>query len=229
MSPSEDELRAALREGQDGGLDADAVIRHAHTARRARRVRFATTAGAVIVVAGIGAGAAALAHHDGSGPAPAAQPPGRASVATPAPGHAGVPAAGVRSADPSQCPVRPERLMLPGGGGTGQFGGDGPLFTATVNSLLACGYRGSGPVRAVQLTGDGAQSVADGLDAAVAVAPGGPRCSGPSAAGLVLRAPGQPDVVVTFSCAPDSNQATNGTAVRYDWHVPPSLLQLVAP
>ncbi len=51
MSPSESDLRAALRAGESGErLDVDSVIAQARAARRTRRRNFAAITGAVIAV-----------------------------------------------------------------------------------------------------------------------------------------------------------------------------------
>lgn len=120
MSPSEDELRAALHAGEGAGVDADAAIMRARATRRTRRIRFAGVAAAVLVVGGVAAGVTALS---GGGPgAPAAQPgadatgtaPNRSAVTATSGPSRPTSTTQTPSSTPVACPPRPANLMLPG-------------------------------------------------------------------------------------------------------------------
>ena len=43
-------------------------------------------------------------------------------------------------AAPAGCPQTAARYLLPGDGGSGQFGSAGPLFTHSVAKIVVCGY-----------------------------------------------------------------------------------------
>lgn len=67
MSPSEEQLRAALREGEGPGLDAGVIASRAESWRRehrARRTRLLASAAAAVVVAGIGIGTGLVLAND---------------------------------------------------------------------------------------------------------------------------------------------------------------------
>lgn len=242
MSPSESQLRAALRAGEGQPVDAELVIAHARTVRHNRRVRVGSIAAAVIAVAGIGTGIAALngdgtsSPHDTAGGAIAGDKAAAPEATGPrgAPGTAGTAGAagGSHGGDngAASCPDEPIRLMLPGGGGTGQFGGSGPLFAGPVDSIRACGYAAASLGGRIELTGStvllgrDAADVATSLNAAAVTRsretcplPVGPvreLVLYPVASSGAELAP----VVVTYNgCGP---WATNGTAVRYDWTPP---------
>jgi hypothetical protein len=118
--------------------------------------------------------------------------------------------------------------MLPGGGGTGQFGGDGPLFDGPVSSMQICGYAATslgGQVAfnsTTVLNGDQANELATSLDAASTIHEIRP-CPLRQTRELVIYATStsgarmKPVVVDYSSCAPF---ATNGTAARFDWTPP---------
>lgn len=208
MSPTESELRSALRSGEGDGVDADAVIAHARGVRHARRVRLGSIAGAVVVVAGIAAGVMTLRGGQ-TAPATSAHPGAAAAAAG--------------------CPAQPPHLMMPGGGGTDQFGGSGPLFAQPVDSLLACSYPPNSPLRSTRLTGADAHHVADSLNNTSAYRQTVYDCVAPPPPNsvLLLLAQGQPPVVVHVGCTMLDNMATNGTALRSNWDPPRSVLPLV--
>jgi hypothetical protein len=66
MSPSESDLRAALRHGEGAGLNADHVLVHARAGAAQRRVRLLSAAAIFAVVAGAGVGGAFLANSGGN-------------------------------------------------------------------------------------------------------------------------------------------------------------------
>jgi len=153
MSPSESQLRAALRAGEGQPVNPELVIAHARAVRHNRRMRVGSIAAAVIAVGGIGTGIAALNTgpngSDGSSNTAggaiagdkAAAPEATAPRAAPGTaGAAGGSRGGNNGTDAASCPDKPIRLMIPGGGGTGQFGGSGPLFAEPVGSIRVCGY-----------------------------------------------------------------------------------------
>lgn len=203
MSPSESELRGALRIGEGEGVDPDAVISRARGTRHARRLRVGSIAAAVVVVGGVAAGVVTL--RGGNAPSHVPSPRPGAAVA-------------------AQCPARPPHLMLPGGGGTGQFGADGPLFAKPVDRLLVCGYASSRVIQSTTLTGTAAQQVATSLNDAPTQPPTARisiTCLKFPGTDLVLRSTGQPDVVLDVATCPI--RATNGTAVRYLSRAPEAL------
>jgi hypothetical protein len=225
MSPTESELRAALRSGEGGGLDPDAVISRARGVRHARRVRFGSIAAAVVIVGGVAAGVTAL--QSGGSQHPAAQH-GATSGANQNQGTAA-----------AQCPAQPPHLMMPGGGGTGQFGAAGPLFARPVESLTVCGYVApdlNAPVRhtgTIELTNAAARDLAASLEHASLVRTAGDEgCLGPMIPETELlvaahsRAGALEPVTVTTMTA-CGNTVTNGTAIRYDWNPPAGLRSVV--
>ena len=234
MSPSESELRSFLRTGEGDRVDPDALIAHARGVRHNRRVRLASVAAAVIAVGTVGAGAVALGAGNSGSPSADRNALGKSATpseigaptrpAAPAPAPSGF----SERSDAGVCPSLPLRLMLPGGGGTGQFGGDQPLFDGSVTSMRICGYAPAGLTAQVKyssttvLTAPAANEIAMSLNAAPTTREIRP-CPlrqtreliiyAKTAAGASLK----PVVVDYSSCAPF---ATNGTAARYDW-VPP--------
>jgi hypothetical protein len=249
MSPSESQLRAALRAGEGQPVNPEVVIAHARTVRHNRRMRVGSIAAAVIAVGGIGTGIAALnTGPNGSNGSSntaggaiagdkAAAPEATAPRAAPSTaGAAGGSRGGAGGPDAASCPDKPIRLMIPGGGGgTGQFGGSGPLFAEPVDSIRVCGYAASslgGRIDATGSTvllGQDADEVAASLNAAATTRKARP-CPVEPVRELVLypiaTSGGRlATVVVTYGgCAP---WATNGTAVRYDWTPPPGTAGLL--
>ncbi|MEO8889185.1 MAG: hypothetical protein ABI301_07360 [Jatrophihabitantaceae bacterium] len=238
MSPSESELRSFLRDGEGEPIDPDVLIAHARGVRHNRRVRLASVAAAVVAVGAIGAGTLALSGGNGGGPSAGAngaagtnstgggtltQTRAPASPLATSPLVNGPVATGTIT-----CPSIPLRLMLPGGGGTGQLGGDGPLFDGPVASMQICGYAAAGITGQLaysgtsMITGSIANETATSLDAASTnriIRP----CPIRQTRALIIYATSvtgtsQKPVVVDYSsCFPS---ATNGTAARYDWTPP---------
>jgi hypothetical protein len=224
MSPSEFDLRAALRAGEGQRVNADGVIANAREVRHNRRKRVVAVVGAAAVVAGIGTG---ISYLPGTSSSDSASSGGGLSTAKLGNSR------GAPQADLTACPRTPPHLVLPGGGGTTQFGATGPLFAEPVEQIVACGYgmsalgSAAGLGGTVTISGADAQQVADSLNDAPARRAAGQKCpaivqplrelvlyaTGTSGAGL------RP-VVATFSTCPAV--ATNGTAVRYDWTPPAS-------
>jgi hypothetical protein len=138
------------------------------------------------------------------------------------------------------CPTSLPRYLLPGGGSPGQFGSDGPLFDRPVATIVVCSYGtpqqavaltpSSGAGRLV-LTGDDATGLAASLENSAKTKLDRP-C--PAIRGVDQRAlaiigvdaKGARISTVTATLSPTAcnTQATNGTAVRYDWQPPSDLV-----
>lgn len=141
--------------------------------------------------------------------------------------------AGPLSAPPPGCPQSAPRYLLPGGGGSGQFGASQPLFTHHVAKIVVCGYpaKASAGVRHLSVRGREATAVAAALESAPTTYRAG-TCPGaePAVSGkLELLATGpngarSKPVVITVGCR---TMATNGTAVRYLDSLPHRFLGLL--
>lgn len=227
MSPSESELRSFLHDGEGEPIDPNAVIAHARAARHNRRVRLASVAAAVVAVGAVSVGTVVLTG--GSSSAPSADRnrlPGADSLTTPTAGQA-APGRAATPTGPPPCPVVPLHLMVPGGGGTGQFGGGGPLFDGAVSSMQVCGYAAASIGAQVRygnmtvISGAPAAEIATSLNAA-STKQVIRRCPDAPIRELIIYASAQSGVavkpvVVDYACG---TTATNGTATRYDWTPP---------
>jgi hypothetical protein len=164
MSPTEFDLRAALRDGEGDGVDVDRVVAGGRARRTHRRSQLLSTAAVVAFVAAAGTGGALIwaSNNGGSGnntstgyaagsqvgpsaadgkvPATGPQPDAPSAGAT---SSAGI-GAGKHAA--IACPNSLPRTLLPGGGSPGQFGADGPMFPEPVDSIVVCSY--GSPLRA---------------------------------------------------------------------------------
>lgn len=251
MSPTEFDLRAALRDGEGDGPNVDRIVAGGRARRAQRRSQLLSTAAVVVFVAAAGTGGALLWGGNGSGGGNASDKAafgaGDSRAAGQNPGAPNAQPTGTTanggsvrgSADPAvACPTSVPHLLLPGGGSPGQFGADGPLFPDPVDSIVVCSYgsplRGAGvsPARLV-LTGQNATALASSLENASKTRSAQPcpaiRSSdqhslaiiGVTAAGTAL-----PAITTTLSQPACNVQVTNGTAVRYDW-APPANLQTV--
>ena len=253
MSPNEDQLRAALRHGQGDAPDATALISHAIRVRHDRHRRRVAIAGGVAIVAVLGVGTTALvssrtgggtngsagssADLAGGGTAQSGKIPGaKAPAGQPSSAGASSPiraTSTAHGADELTCPAAPARYMLPGGGGSGQFGSTDPLFPSAVTALKACGYA----------AGAGAQPRAHVYQSPVSTRIVAALESAPTTRSthmcadntyvrgtieiLAVDARGRAltPVVLTLNC--QASEATNGTAVRYVNAVPDELVALV--
>jgi hypothetical protein len=240
VSPSESDLRAALRAGEGDGLDPDSVLTAARAARHQRRVRIASAAGAVVLVGAV-AGGVGIANLRSPGQPTAANHPtgatstaasgsqnllGGSSSAADVPGPVGAALATLT------CPATPTRYLLPGGGGTGQFGGTSALFAQPVAAIKVCVYpAGTGtPARSFVLTGADAQSLANRLDA-------GP--TAPLSCPMIKSTPQEQTTYEALAVTSSGTKLpavtvvggriTNGTAVRFGCAAPPTLSRLVPP
>jgi hypothetical protein len=246
MSPSEAQLRAALHEGEGDSVDAGALIAHASWVRRERRHRVYLAVGAAAAVTVIGVGVASWVGTEGrsaSDSGGAAAAPTRLSSGAPSGtvrhrstvgGPASNDAVGKRA--PGDCPTAAPRYLLPGGGGSGQFGASGPLFTHGVAKIVVCGYPAA-PARSARrlvLGGGQATAVAASLESApAAMTMPGRKCANVDTLGgtldlLAFDANGAASkpVVITLGCP--RNRATNGTAVRYVSDLPDRLIALLS-
>lgn len=160
MSPSEFDLRAALRDGEGDSIDVDRVVAGGESLRARRRVQMLTASVAIVLVAAGAVTTAALAGHgprgyvgEGGGHATSArsdaagrsdkgaraQPSARASDAAPA---ASTASAAGRAATNIVCPVNfpgyPKHLRPSVDGRA--VGSTGPLFSAPVQAVVICSY-----------------------------------------------------------------------------------------
>lgn len=231
MSPSEFDLRDALRDGEGDGLNPDVMIASALQIRRTRRTRMGAIAASVVAVGLIGAGTTQWIHSTSS--VHAADSAGTAKTTFGAAGASMPNAADATSGggarnpgpQPTGCPATVPRLAIPGGGGSGLFGSGGPLFSGTVTQIRVCGYPQGAAPTSVLITGNDAAALATSLNAAPRT-PKNSVCPFNSAGTgqlvlLATTADGQalPPVVATMHC---TWTVTNGTAVRYTWTPPPN-------
>lgn len=254
MSPTENDLRAALRDGEGDGPDASRIVIAGQRARARRRTQLVNTAVAVALVGGLGtAGSLLLGNTDGASHSSndlggAAKAPllngdgsggGGGGAAA---GGASAPVAGARSVQPSAatgaaiaCPQAAPVLAAPPPANS-----TAPLFTTTPATLLVCTYAtatgGTGGPAPVLLTGADARAVVRSLETAPTTRPRGMcpayRIAGERTAEIIGRtASGEPAGVVTTTldrpaCA---TVVTNGKTVRYGWTPPPELSRRVGP
>lgn len=235
MSPSEDQLRAALRDGEpdgSGGLSADRLIAQASEIRHRRRVRYGSVLGGVAAAAAVGAllSTVTTTHSVKSSNAGAGV---EAPAATNAQGSAADKAGGSTSnaSAAANCPDLPP--SRPTGTGHGSF------FTGPVAAVRLCIYppTGGAPLRAADdqvltttLTGAAAERLAAGLDAA-ATTPKAEPCplfrtaSGKVLAIIPVRADGTTMAPITVAVLdnPCNQPVSNGTVVRYNWTPPSSV------
>jgi hypothetical protein len=250
MSPSESDLRAALRHGEDGGfqVNADAIM-HEGQAIRGRRVRILSGTAAAVLVAAGAVGLAATRGGNGGATSNAADKAaggGRGALhgtpdlartvppAAPAPSKAVPgPGGGTQVTAGAQCPASAPHLLTPGGGGTGQFGADGALFAKPVKTLVVCSYAttvGSAPGRLV-LSDRAATAVVSSMESARPEPTAPTPCDpGPTSTtrlldfiGVTSTGSALPPVTATLTFPTCNVRVTNGTAVRYNWSPPASL------
>lgn len=261
MSPTEHDLRAALRDGEGDAPDPEAVLSAGRARASARRNRFAAVTATVVGVLAVGTTGAILLGHQGSGhptadsaasrqesaasgggrqaAAAGSAATGSTATASPAPrvGAGSIPSAPggpVSGTGGTSCPSSYATLRLPGGGGSGQFGSAQELIPPSATSVVVCGYGSTAagvdvtPGRIV-LTGSDAASLISSLNAAPSTKPNRMcpdfRDADDHRLALigVTAHGGSAPVYVTINTNPCLQQATNGTAVRYDWSPPAQL------
>ncbi|HZC71954.1 MAG TPA: hypothetical protein VE442_14775 [Jatrophihabitans sp.] len=200
MSPSEDDLRSALHEGDSKSLDVDRLVLHARARVAQRRMHLLSGAAITVLVAAVGVGGAFLVNSGGSesgsasggladragGAASLQHSAGKSDVRN-APGvpAASTPVAGANADRPLvgavACPQTLPNSLVPRGGGPGKAGARGPLFKKPVAAVVVCAYgstlesvtqSGHYPVRLV-LTGKPAQQLAASLENAPSIRPEG--------------------------------------------------------
>jgi hypothetical protein len=159
MSPTEFDLRQALRDGEGDGVDAGLIIFAARERRAHRRHVLLSAAAAVIVVGGVAGGITALAGNSpgDTSAAGANAPAGLGSSAGPSlggthraptgrdvkPGNAPLPTAdgsGPYSSNLQirfRCARQPVRTTLPGSG-TASLGATGELLAGPVSEYHVC-------------------------------------------------------------------------------------------
>jgi hypothetical protein len=248
MSPSESQLRAALREGEGERLDAGLLIANANRARRERRRRINQLAGATLVVGVVGVGFTALARggSDDQGGGSSSSGGRAAALRSSAPAAGGVaggvggggqsahqpaksavPAPGGNYAPARSCPSVPTHIALPAG--VTQDEASGPLLPTDAAAIRACGYPSGAQGGSVVLQATRASALAATINSAP-TRPGRTlrTCAKDERTGtvelLAVDGTGRPvrPVVVTIACP--QAVATNGMATRY-FTVAPALLR----
>lgn len=243
MSPTEFDLRAALRDGEGDELDAERVVAGARAYRARRRSRILSTAATVVCVAAVGGVVAGLVgtggdtgHGSGlAGPAtaPTGGPSGangRTYGAGPVP-RLNQPYNTTTLALPG-CPAALPATKPPAGNSTGE------LLPAPIRSFVVCSYGspqrtgGSATPTRLLVTGNEAVALAESLRTA-ATHPLGISCPAPSQsrtyslAMIGVVAPGRtlPAITATFTLPACDVVVSSDTAVRYGWRPPPALLE----
>lgn len=248
MSPTEDQLRRALSDGEGPGPDPDTVILRAAAYRSERRTKLFATAAVVAVVAGIGTAVGVVttnSDHTNSANSntfdKAAGPAGSGAassehVASPpllAGGPGTVPAAaGQIAAIP--CPDTFPSLPL-------TQDRTSAFFTTTVTGVVVCAYDNKntalrysgGPPAQLTLSGAAAAAVVDSIQKA-SQATDTVKCFAIPRTGvqhLVVVAEyatgehAPPIDIMTGGCI---NDITNGHTSRQDWQPPTALADFVA-
>lgn len=166
MSPNEEQLRAALRQGEGEQPNADLIIASAHAARRSRRRMAWAIAGSVAVVIAIGGGITALAlrSEDSTSAGSAAGEPQAAPSPTSA-GGAAAPAASPGTGSPPAvsgalaCPGPPPTIAMPNTS-------NGRLLPDGLTTIRICLYQTGTPKLAgmTDVTGTAAEQLARRLE-----------------------------------------------------------------
>ena len=230
MSPTEDELRAALHLGEGDALDADGVIRRAQAqgaAIRDRRVRLASAAAVVAVVAGLGVGGGLILSRGSQ-----THSADRNAMNVPAPSAGGGKAAGNAGGGTSSaaaaCPDAPPSPTTPPQGVAS-------LFPGSVNIISVCLYSraaqlepkvATNPQPNLVILGADVQRLVTSIDAASTVRQALPcplyRTAAVDLVLIGVRPDGTalPPVVTQYRQNPCNLAITNGTAIRYNWPPP---------
>jgi hypothetical protein len=221
-----------------GGVAAVAVIGVGLTAlvtSGSNSESASSSAGGGTSVRGDAQGAAAGSSAAGStGGRRHALAPRNAASAAPNPHAYSAPSAARAAVAALRCPATADRFMLPGGGGSGQFGSGDPLFPQPVSAMKVCAYpqRANAQLRTQTLRAPVAGQIATALDAAPdsksdSTCPANTDYVGGQIEILAVDARGRPlkPVVLTLGCR--SSQTTNGTAVRYVADLPAPFLRLL--
>ena len=258
MSPTEHDLRAALRDGEGDGPDPSRIVALGQQARAHRRTQLLNAAVITVIVAALGTGGTLLLNRDGhdqnsadksaAGPVDSrtgtfgganaaggsAASAGAARVPRhPAPHAATQPPAKGATDCPAAAPATPTAAP-----GTGTGNSSGPLFRGSPVRLAICVYAdtsGSRPA-AIALTGPDAQAVAASLESAPTsrrpVMCPNYRLAGERTALITgFGADGQQLGTVTASLDRPACAVvvTNGTQMRYGWTPPSELTTRLGP
>lgn len=216
MSPTENELRAFLREGEGDIPDAVSVISNAMRVREARRKRITTVltsaAAAVVVIGGsvllINAGgsndesASSNAGGTSAGLTPLSNrnAAGGADRGTNSDKHQSMTQASVAGPNANtpqpynammglpMCPSSPTHLALPGGGGLNAFGADGKMWQQPPNAMRVCAYIGSNRPASRMIYGPEVTAIAHEVETASVTRIAGSSCptSTPATAGRTI-------------------------------------------
>lgn len=249
MSPSEADLRAFLREGEGDHVDPEDIIWSGRQVRARRRTLLLSAAAAVVVVGATATGVAALvnspspsANGGGNGTAAQASVNGANNAAGGSPGHralvrvpdrarAGGP--GVAGAAPSCLRRSGSRALVHGAHASG------PLLAGPVKKFVVCAYSNGTLLKRmtpqpVVVTGPAARQLASSLRHLSATMP--PRdcpmiaATASTAVRIVpITATGRQlaSLVANIGLPTCETVVTNGSAVRYGWHVPPRVAALL--
>jgi hypothetical protein len=256
MAPSEFDLRAALREGEGDGPDADLLIAAGQTRRAQRRTRLLSTAIVIAVVGGGAFGATQLGGSSESGGGSAAAAGGQPATAhgdafhrraqrnegyAPVGGALSVPQQQMKAMAGISCPSAAPDYLLPGGGGLTTYGASGRLFTRPVASVVVCAYGTTlatsdsptpRPAR-LELAGAQAELLARSLELAKLKSTAASCDVVPDRFAVIgVDASGKRDASTVSAELGCGGKVTNGTAVRYEWTPPPDLarrLQALTP
>jgi hypothetical protein len=250
MTPTENDLRAALRDGEGDGLNVERIVTHGRE-RAQRRSRLVNAAAITVVVAGVGVGLTFLGDSDkknsaGSGAAAGGSEhrssvqygrSGKNAPLAPGAGAASVIPSAQRSAPSAAigCPASlPRYLLPPTATDTG-----GSLFSGPAATVVVCAYGGDSAgqkATRVVLKGEDAKALVDSLEQTSARRPSGMcpdyrRADEQSLALIGLDASGERVGLVTTTlgrpaCAVD---VRNGKIVRYGWQPPAALTGKLAP
>ena len=140
MSPNEEQLRAALREGEGDRPNADLIIASAHAARRSRRRVAWAIAGSAAVVIAIGGGITALALPSGNSNTSSGAGASRPQPVPTSASRAAAPPEGLGAkASPSvtnalACPSAPPTIAMPNTS-------TGRLFPDGIAAIRICLYQ----------------------------------------------------------------------------------------
>ena len=224
MSPTENDLRAALHDGDgDGVPDVDGLIAHARGRRAQRRTRVLSTAAAVVVVAAAAVGGAVVWNDSGDGGPQSAGTPTYADRAGSAGSSSGADHQAVET-----CPSTYPGRTIPGNALSSNAAG--PMFASPVSAVMVCGYTETGKVGSVSLTGSDATLLAQSIESASTsrlqiMCPDIVSAQRKELAIVASTSDGrQLPMVTTDVSIPNCNQPiTNGTAVRWAWKPPTAL------
>lgn len=249
MSPSEADLRAALREGEGDRVDPYDIIFAVRQRRAHRRTVLLSAAAAVIFVGGAAAGGAALLSggngsngDTGAGGAGGGIAAGAGSVTS----NAGPPISSrsaphgdtVAKPDLRFTPacVTPQVRRVPTNNGSEP---SGPLLTGPVKGFIVCTYpffngQSAQATAPVVVSGAAARSLVTSLESTTA-GPMPTSCPVITSTGhlMLTMAPVTPDgqrlapLSATITAPACSTSITNGHTTRYGWKIPPRVAALL--